>query len=157
MLNLQTQPLPRLELPGLEIEPLMRNEGAELRTQSALVLVLWEAGGRLLGTLAYNAALFDGATAARWRDHWLRLLAAAVAAPRRPLGELPLLGEAERHQVLNEWGDNAEIVLERDLPAGIGIWGEVCAAGPGGALTPRGRAAPGPAGQPPRPRPACAR
>jgi amino acid adenylation domain-containing protein/thioester reductase-like protein len=140
--NLQNQPLPTLQLPGLELEPLVRTEGADLQTQSSLVLVLWETGGRLLGTLAYNAALFDAATAARWRGHWLQLLAAAVAEPRRPLGELQLLGEGERHQVLHEWGDgvdSAEIVLEGDQPAAIGIWGEICIAGPGGAVTRTGR------------------
>src|SRR5262249_51993464 len=50
--------------------------------------------------------LFLGATAARLCGHLEILLAAVTAgteALERPLAELPLLGEAERHQVLLEW------------------------------------------------------
>ena len=71
----------------------------------ALVLDLVEAGGRLIGTFSYNQALFDSTTALRWRGHLEALLAGAAADPARPLTELPLLSEGERHQVTFEWGE----------------------------------------------------
>ena len=70
----------------------------------ALVLDLVEAGGGLIGTFRSNQALFDSTTALRWRGHLVALLAGAAADPTRPLTELPLLSEGERHQVTFEWG-----------------------------------------------------
>ncbi|HSF40381.1 MAG TPA: amino acid adenylation domain-containing protein [Thermoanaerobaculia bacterium] len=87
----------------------------------ALVLDLVETGGGLSGTLSYNQALFDSTTALRWRDHLTALLAGAAEDPERPLSELPLLSEGERHQVTFEWG---EPVHADGGPAPIGIWGE---------------------------------
>ena len=57
--------------------------------------------------LALNAKreLFDAATASRLLEGLEALLAAAVADPERPAHDLPLAGEASRHQVLREWND----------------------------------------------------
>jgi hypothetical protein len=86
-----------------------------------LVLDLFETGGGLSGTFSYNQALFDSTTALRWRGHLEALLAGVAADPTRPLSELPLLSEGERHQVTYEWG---EAVHVDGGPAPIGIWGE---------------------------------
>jgi non-ribosomal peptide synthetase component F len=91
----------------------------------ALVLDLVETGGSLIGTFSYNQALFDSTTALRWRGHLEALLAGAAADPTRPLTELPLLSEGERHQVTFEWG---EAVHVEGAPAPIGIWGELAGA-----------------------------
>jgi amino acid adenylation domain-containing protein len=88
----------------------------------AFVLDLAEAGGGLSGTFSYNQALFDSTTALRWRGHLEALLAGVAADPTRPLTELPLLSEGERHQVTFEWG---EAVHVDSGPAPIGIWGEL--------------------------------
>ncbi|HEX2641888.1 MAG TPA: hypothetical protein VHU81_02770, partial [Thermoanaerobaculia bacterium] len=63
--------------------------------------------------------------ALRWRGHLEALLAGAAADPTRPLTELPLLSEGERHQVTFEWG---EAVHVDGGPAPIGIWGELAGA-----------------------------
>ncbi|HSU82179.1 MAG TPA: condensation domain-containing protein, partial [Thermoanaerobaculia bacterium] len=91
----------------------------------ALVLDLAEAGGGLRGTFSYNQALFESTTALRWRGHLEALLAGAAADPARPLTELPLLSEGERHQVTFEWG---ETVYVDGGPAPIGIWGKLAGA-----------------------------
>jgi amino acid adenylation domain-containing protein len=91
----------------------------------ALVLDLVEAGGGLIGTFSHNQALFDSTTALRWRGHLEALLAGVAADPTRPLTELPLLSEGERHQVTFEWG---EAVHVDGGPAPIGIWGELAGA-----------------------------
>jgi thioester reductase-like protein len=138
MLTLQNQPSPMADLPGFDLALLPRGEG-DVRTQFALVLNLRETGGELVGTLAYNSALLDRSTGARWRDHCLHLLTALVAEPERPVGELPLLTAGERHQVLLEWGEGGKIVLNGDLPAPIGVRGEIGRAGVDGSLERTGR------------------
>jgi amino acid adenylation domain-containing protein len=55
------------------------------------------------GVLEVRSSLFDPATAARLADHFLNALAAAAGAPDLPCSQLPLLGAAERHQLLHEW------------------------------------------------------
>src|SRR5882724_1611072 len=102
-----------------------------------------EGGGRepqLLLTLDYAVDLFDAATAARLLAHYAALLAGAAAAPELPLSRLPLLGEAERHQMLAEWNDTASAFPRRALHK---LFEEQAAARPdavavvweGGALT----------------------
>src|SRR5262249_54967894 len=50
---------------------------------------------------------FDAATIDRLAGQLERLLEAAVADPGRRLLDLPLLGAAERHQVVREWNATA--------------------------------------------------
>ncbi|MPZ79314.1 MAG: amino acid adenylation domain-containing protein [Actinophytocola sp.] len=62
--------------------------------------------------LLYRTALFDRATAESVVDRYLRLLAAGVADPARPVADLPLLDDAERELVTRTWSGS-----EVDLPA----------------------------------------
>ncbi|HEX9943146.1 MAG TPA: amino acid adenylation domain-containing protein, partial [Thermoanaerobaculia bacterium] len=62
----------------------------------------------------YNQDLFDATRIARLRGHFANLLEAALGDPDRGTSSLPLLGEAERHQVLREWSDS-----RTGRPAGI--------------------------------------
>ncbi|HET7462017.1 MAG TPA: amino acid adenylation domain-containing protein, partial [Longimicrobium sp.] len=64
-----------------------------------LMLGFHDDGAALAGSLSYRAELFDGATAQRMADGLALLLAAAVADPDRPCGELPVTAPAERDQV----------------------------------------------------------
>jgi amino acid adenylation domain-containing protein len=72
-----------------------------------LDLTLADLGDRLSGVTLYDRGLFDATTIARLHGQFLRLLAGAAAAPETPLADVPLLAEAERHQVLVEWNDSA--------------------------------------------------
>jgi amino acid adenylation domain-containing protein/thioester reductase-like protein len=51
----------------------------------------------------YNTDLFDAATIDRLLVHFTQILTAAVADPRLRLSELPMLTEAERRMLLEEW------------------------------------------------------
>ena len=51
-------------------------------------------------TVEYSADLFEGATARRITDAYLRLLAAALAEPERPLSDLDILDPTERTELL---------------------------------------------------------
>ena len=70
----------------------------------------------LAGAVTYNTDLFDAITVERMAGHLLVLLGGIAADPDRPVGELPLLSEAERHQVLVGWNDTRREVPAATLP-----------------------------------------
>jgi amino acid adenylation domain-containing protein len=100
MLVLQNTPQEALTLPGLTLEMLAM---AQTSAKFDLTLSLGERQGQLAGTLEYNTDLFERATIERMARHFERLLAAIVEQPGVPVGELPLMGEAELHQQLVDW------------------------------------------------------
>src|SRR6202035_2566490 len=89
MLTLQNAPLPAPRVAGLAMIPFeVAGDGAKFD----LTLRFVEAeGGGLTGQLEYARDLFDAPTMARFLGRLEALLAAAVAAPRRPLAEIVLL------------------------------------------------------------------
>ncbi len=68
-----------------------------------LLLLLSPAADGWRATLECNADLFDRVTGARMLGHYARLLEGVVANPDCPIGLLPLMTDAERHQVLVAW------------------------------------------------------
>ena len=64
-------------------------------------------GPRLTLRVAYDEDRFEGAAAQRMLGHFAAVLAGFVAAPESRLSEVPLLGDAERHQLVVEWRDTA--------------------------------------------------
>jgi len=101
MVILQNAPAEALELPELTVVPVGTDSGT---TKFDLRLALMQTPDGLAGSLVYNRDLFDAATVERLGGYLETLLTAAVANPELPLSELPLLGEAERRQLL-QWGD----------------------------------------------------
>ena len=97
-----------LELPGLRVAP-VRVPCSFAKFD--LTLSLAEVGGRIAGGLEYATALFDRATIERHAGYLRRLLEAMVADDARAVDRLPLLGDAERHQLLVEWN-----ATEADYP-----------------------------------------
>jgi amino acid adenylation domain-containing protein len=107
MFILQNAPLQPLALPGLTLTNL------EIDSDTAkfeLTLTMVEEAGGLTGWLEYNSDLFDAATAARLAEGYTRLLEGIAANPSCRISELPLLGEAERRQVLETW-NQTEVAL----------------------------------------------
>jgi amino acid adenylation domain-containing protein len=102
MLVLQNAPRESLQLAGVDLTPLESDPGA---VKFDLTLTLGEEEGRLGGVLRYAAELFDGTTVERLLGHYEVLLSGAAADPAVRLSELPLLGPAERHELLVEWND----------------------------------------------------
>jgi amino acid adenylation domain-containing protein len=101
---LQNAPLPAAELDGLVLVP------EELPATVAKLDLSFVFDEKLAATLQYATDLFDAATAARLAGHLEVLLTAVAAEPLTRLAELPLLGPAERHQVITEWNDTREAV-----------------------------------------------
>nr|BFE74698.1 hypothetical protein GCM10020092_079990 [Actinoplanes digitatis] len=88
----QTQPLPTLQVAGLEFSRVtIRSVAARFDLELQLV----DDGEGLSGLFEYNSDLFDEATIARMAGHLRRLAQAAAADPSLPIGALPLLGADE--------------------------------------------------------------
>ncbi|MFC5752657.1 non-ribosomal peptide synthetase, partial [Actinomadura rugatobispora] len=64
-------------------------------------------GDRLELQIDYRPDMFDAATAQALAGRLTRVLAQMAADPEVRVGDLEVLGEAERHQVLVEWNDTA--------------------------------------------------
>jgi amino acid adenylation domain-containing protein len=92
------------DLPGLELNNFEVDRGQALFDLS---LLLVDSGDHFDASLYYNSDLFDPASAQRLRDGFLTLLASIGAGPERGIGELRLMGDAARHQILHEWNDTA--------------------------------------------------
>jgi amino acid adenylation domain-containing protein len=92
----------QLELPGLAIERFLPFEPNSLFD---LTLYVREHKQDTYIKLEYNADLFDPATINRMAGHFQTLLEGIVADPEAPISQLPLLTEAERHQMLVAWND----------------------------------------------------
>ncbi|HVS01107.1 MAG TPA: amino acid adenylation domain-containing protein, partial [Thermoanaerobaculia bacterium] len=82
----------------------------QLDTRTAkfdLTLTVVDQGTGWLMGVEHRTDLFDGSTIERLMSHFETLLAGAAADPEAGIWELPLLGEAERRQLL-EWGGTVE-------------------------------------------------
>jgi amino acid adenylation domain-containing protein len=96
------QDLSFIGLEGLGVESLL----AESRTSKFdLTLILTDMGDEISVEMEYSTDLFDEVSMVRMFGHYQTLLEGVAVDPERRLSELPLLTEAERHQLLVEWND----------------------------------------------------
>jgi len=109
---LQNAPRPEVDLGGATLHALP----CEVRTtRFDLELHLWRHPGGLSGVLYHDRDLFDRTTMVRLHRHFRALLEAIAADPGRQLEELPLLSQAEEHQLFREWNDTAADVAAGTL------------------------------------------
>ena len=95
--------------------------GTEFTTSTVkfdLEFTLAELDAGLAAHIRYNTDLFERGTMERMLGHLRVLLEGIVADPAQPVGQLPMLTEAERHQQLVEW--NATALA---YPAGLTMHG----------------------------------
>lgn len=102
MFVLQSESIPTLELPGLTVSHV---QVENVVANFDLTLDAVERNGQLECLLESNADLFDDDRITRLLGHFENLLQGIVSKPQTRISELPLLGEAERHQLLVEWND----------------------------------------------------
>ena len=99
MFTLQNAASGALALPGVEASPV----SASIETSKFdLTLILTDRGDGLGGFFEYATDLFDASTIERWAGHFTALLASAIAAPDRAIGDLAMLSGDERQRVLVE-------------------------------------------------------
>ncbi|WP_282785599.1 non-ribosomal peptide synthetase, partial [Nocardia sp. CC201C] len=94
----------RPSLPELTVTPV---EIADTTAKFDLHLVAGERSGGFGGSLRYADELFDAETAASFATRFVRVLRAVIADPRVRIGDIDLLGTAERALVLEQWNDTA--------------------------------------------------
>lgn len=83
------------------------------RYDLSLALVRREDGFQ--ASIEFSKDLFEAATIQRMTGHFTGLLNAMVATPQAKLHELPLLSEAERHQLLVQWSvSQLPLLTERE-------------------------------------------
>lgn len=102
-----------IESPGLTLSPMIIDSGI---AHFDLTLEMMDTEEGLKGRLVYNTDLFDTATIGRLLEHFQTLLESVVTQPKQRVSALPLLTEAERHQLLVEWNDT-----RTEYPSGLCI------------------------------------
>ncbi|MEV6340616.1 non-ribosomal peptide synthase/polyketide synthase [Nocardia vinacea] len=93
----------RWALPGADIEPV------DLETTTSkfdlLIDLAERPDGGLDGGLTFSTELFDEATVRRLAGHYARVLEQVTTDPGLRIGQIDLIAEAERRDVLDEWND----------------------------------------------------
>jgi amino acid adenylation domain-containing protein/thioester reductase-like protein len=95
-----TTPRSELRLPQLTVT---LEDGVTQHATVDLLLLLEERGEELTGTLDYAAELFDRATVERWRACFISLLREMTENAQARVGDLKLLPESERREVLEQF------------------------------------------------------
>ncbi|MFY4721401.1 amino acid adenylation domain-containing protein [Streptomyces sp. LaBMicrA B280] len=108
MFQLNDVPLPELDLPGLRVDSFAPVDEV---TRFDLSMFLVESGGGLEGQVVYSADLFEEKTVVRLAEGFVRALGAVAADASLRLSQLPVLGEAERDQLVSEWNETPSGVL----------------------------------------------
>ena len=89
-------------------------------SQNDLTLLLSEVKGLLASTWVYNSDLFAPETIARMFDHLVVLLENIVKKPDQPVLQLPMLTQAEYHQLVYLWNTTGHTsVVDADAPQTI--------------------------------------
>jgi amino acid adenylation domain-containing protein len=104
MFILQNVPISTLELPALTVNRIWVED---TMTKFDLEVHLRETAEGLKCSFVYNTDLFDRATIERMAGHYQIMLEEIAANPDQRLSELPLLTEAERHQLIVEWNNTS--------------------------------------------------
>ena len=70
-----------------------------------ITITFSKSSDQLLGTLAFNPRLFARSSIDRFIGHFVRVLDQALDDAQKPIADLQILSDAERHQILVEWND----------------------------------------------------
>ncbi|MCB5168284.1 amino acid adenylation domain-containing protein [Streptomyces bambusae] len=111
---------PTFDFPGLDVE------FVQALTSKAMVDLFFsmtlDESGTLYGDIQYATRLFDRDTVEAMGDRFARVLEQVAAAPHRSVGDIDVLDDAERRQLLTEVNDTAEPTLEGGLLPAVARW-----------------------------------
>ncbi len=113
MFSFQSLPRRGLELEGLEVRPLLLENGT---AKFDLTLDRNETHEGIGGFLEYRGDLFARATIERMAAHLQTLFAGALANPELPLRRLPISSDAERRRLLVEWNRTDDDLAQGSVP-----------------------------------------
>ncbi|WP_432422377.1 amino acid adenylation domain-containing protein [Rhodococcus opacus] len=114
MLAFQNFSRPVVELPGLTVSPVEVDRQAVQFDLSMTVGESADGGGGFVGRLSYATDVFDGATVREIARRFVRILEAVVDDPMMPVGDISIVEENERRQMLREWN-----ITGHDVPDGL--------------------------------------
>ena len=104
MFVLQNASMQTIALPGLTLSPVEVDNGT---AHFDLTLHIADTEQGLIATLSYNTDLFEADTITQMLGHFRALLEEVVGNPESRVSDLPILGGAERQQLLVEWNDTS--------------------------------------------------
>ncbi len=114
MFVLQNTPMCQVQVPGLSLTPLALEA---VTTNFDLTLSMEETKEGLTGNWEYSSDLFNEATIVRMAENFQVLLEAIATKSARPIRQLPLLTDSQRHQLLLEWNDTVtEYATDKTIP-----------------------------------------
>ena len=100
LFTLQNTPVPKTRFAGVEMSVI---EFQTHRARYDLAVDMYPTENEYLCDFEYSADLFEEETVQQMQRHYLRLLEAAAADPDQPIGSLPLLSDAERRLIVEDW------------------------------------------------------
>ena len=110
LFKLRNLPQDKVQSKGIKFEEFKCENGI---VAFDLILDICEKNAGLSCLFEYNTDLFEAATIERMAGHFETLLKGIIANPEQPICQLPLLTEAEQHQLLVEW-NNTETEYPKD-------------------------------------------
>jgi amino acid adenylation domain-containing protein len=110
MMALQNISRETSEIKGLKLTEIGEDPGV---AEFDLSLMLSEGAEGVAGHLQYSRDLYDGATVARMARHFEQVVADVVGDAERRVGEIELMSEAEKRQIVVEWNGAAAPYGER--------------------------------------------
>ncbi|MGX1848694.1 amino acid adenylation domain-containing protein, partial [Streptomyces sp. NPDC055335] len=123
MLTLQNQGQARLDLPDLRVAPVSGGLRVAKFDLDVSLGEVTDGEGRpvgLWGSVTGAADLFDAGTVDAVAERLVKVLSLVAADPRARVGQVQVLSEAERHQVVTDWNDTAVPKPETTLLALFG-------------------------------------
>lgn len=116
-LALQNNPLPHIDLPGLDVEFFIVPTGTAKFDLSINLTDLpgppnqTQRAQPLAGSIEYATDLFNRETVERFADYYLRVLRAVIFDPHQPVGQIEILDRFEREQLLTQSNAHAITAL----------------------------------------------
>jgi acyl carrier protein len=105
MLSWQTASEGHFTFQDLDVRPL--RSSSQVTAKSDLTLNLTEWNGQLVGSVEYATALWESSTIARYVGYLETMLRHVAADDTVDVTEVPLLGAAEREQIIEAWNATA--------------------------------------------------
>ncbi|KZW99590.1 hypothetical protein JL49_16430 [Pseudoalteromonas luteoviolacea] len=107
----------KLCLPGLDVVESSSKDADSIAVKCDLELHVQHQGNELVLNWKYDRNLYERQTIAHWANSFEVMLSGIVAAPHTPVGQLPLLNEAQKQAMLAQphyqqahWPQHASIV-----------------------------------------------
>ena len=113
---LQNAPRSAFQLSGIDITAMDVHNGT---SKFDIGMFMVEKPEGLVANVEYSTEIFDDSTIQRMLGHFGVLLEAIAEDPSQRIGELPLLTEEERRQVVVEWNDTHRDYPRERSPASV--------------------------------------